>query len=199
LIELYHFVYRIYSIHKEIYQLIDRLEQTVEKYSFQELKALGSEFRKNAEKKDISPLEEILFRRVGGLISEIYRFRSKNENFAAYYLDGFNSYPSASDEINSQIRTLMVIGHAHIGKKQSGKRIRTALNKLPIKDRYVNYMVGQSIKMSTFGNDTFKMLAKGGFVHATNEHMIATFLASKCSLRSVNKAKQVLSLHGFPI
>ena len=45
----------------------------------------------------------------------------------------------------------MVIGHAHIGTKQSGKRIRTALNKLPIKDRYVNYMVGQSKKMSTFG------------------------------------------------
>lgn len=80
-------------MHKEIYQLIDRLEQTVEKYSLQELKVLGSEFRKNAEKKDISPLEEILFRRVGGLVGEIYRFRSKNENFAAHYLDGFNSYP----------------------------------------------------------------------------------------------------------
>ena len=38
-------------MHKEIYQLIDRLEQTVEKYSLQELMALGSEFRKNAEKK----------------------------------------------------------------------------------------------------------------------------------------------------
>ena len=69
-------IFRISSMHKEIYQLIDRLEQRVEKYSLQELKALGSEFRKNAEKKDISPLEEILFRRVGGLIGEIYRFRS---------------------------------------------------------------------------------------------------------------------------
>ena len=64
-------------MHGEIYKLVESMESIIERYPLDELRALGLELRRHSEKKGLNPIEEIVLRRVGGMILEAQRVRQK--------------------------------------------------------------------------------------------------------------------------
>ena len=62
---------------------------------------------------------------------------------------------------------------------------------------YVDYLKKKT--PSNLGNEEFRFLAKAGYIIASDEHMIATFMAPHCKPKTVLKAKKLLKDYGFPV
>ena len=187
-------------MHGEIYKLVESMEDVIERYPLDELRKLGLELRKHSETKGLSPVEEIVLRRVGGMLVEAQRVRQKHLTFVKHYMFGYESYPtglSAIDEANYRIKTLMAIGQGAFGTGNKGKRIKRAIKNSSSRTPYVNYLANKT--PSKLGNDEFKYLAKAGYVIATDEHMIATFAEPYCKPKTIAKAKQLLAEYGYPV
>ena len=187
-------------MHGEIYKLVESMESIIESYPLDELRALGLELRRHSEKKGLNPIEEIVLRRVGGMILEAQRVRQKHLKFVDCYMFGYDAYPSSAntmEELNYRIKTLMAIGQGAFGSKKKGSRTKRGLKDSQSPTPYVDYMTKKN--PSSLGKDEFKYLAKAGYVIATDEHMIATFLESYCKPKTVAKAKKLLKEYGFPV
>ena len=187
-------------MHAEIYNLIESMEDIVERYPLEDLRQLGLELRRHSEKKGLNPLEEIVLRRVGGMLLETQRVRERHLKFVDCYMYGYDAYPSganALDELNVRIKTLMAIGQGAFGSKRKGKRIKDGMKKSQSTTPYVDYLTKKL--PSKLGNDEFKFLAKAGYIIASDEHMIATFMAPYCKSKTVLKAKKLLKDYGFPV
>jgi hypothetical protein len=187
-------------MHGKIYELIESMEGIIERYPLDELRKLGLELRKHSEKNGLTPIEEIVLRRVGGMILEAQRVRQKHLKFVDCYMYGYEAYQKGSnymDELNYRIKTLMVVGQGAFGSKQKGSRIRRSLRDSKSLTPYFDYMTRKN--PSNLGKEEFKYLAKSGYVIATDEHMIATFLEPYCKKKTIAKAKKILAEHGYSV
>ena len=187
-------------MHGEIYKLVESLENVIGRYPVEDLRTLGLELRRHAEKKDLNPFEELVLRRVGGMILEAHKVRQQHLVFVKNYMYGYESYPtglSKIDEVNYRIKTLMAIGQGAFGNGNKGKRIKRKIKKSASPTPYVDYLAAKT--PGNLGNDAFKYLVKAGYVIATDEHMIATFASDYCKSKTIAKAKALLAEYGYPV
>ena len=184
-------------MHGEIYKLIESMEDVIGRYPVEDLRTLGLELRRHSTKKGLNPFEELVLRRIGGMILEAHKVRQKHLTFVEHYNYGYGSFPDADTELDSRIKTLMCIGQGAVENKKKGRRIKNAVKKRGSINGYFDYMTNK--KPKDLGKDLFKFLVKSGYVIATDEHMIATFLSKHCKDETVKKAKALLKEQGYPV